>query len=418
MGSSQQSSFQLVHTRLVSSPADDQHSSAIAPGQHAGAIALLKDEDDRDVFAWLQLARSLEQSFPRRSNLTCLTRDQVRAIGALRHCRINDVSAWLRLARTPSTSKGALHARRKLTFAVGVFRTSAVTASPHISDQAADQGHKAPTVLSDASIPSPLDYTSYDALNQQSSTQSPSAQPSSVATVPFYQANPKYCCTLCGYYRPFKNRSDWRKHEREHDTTYVCMLKGPREVTPLGIQCAFCGILNPLEGHLSVHDPQKCLQGPPGSFTSKRRHELVNHLSKIHHIHQESQGEAIAVKWKNTVEKQAWSCGFCVIAFARFSDRLSHIATQHFENGQTISNWDTTKVIQGLLQRPAMIEAWGHKLASLPTWEIEAMVWEKDAIIDLQHDLEVGPNDNKSAAKLAEAAYVACRLNWGMERQI
>lgn len=410
MGSSQLS-FQLVHTQLVSSPAGDQHSSAIAPRQHAGAIALLKDEDDSDIFAWLQLARSLEQGLPSRSDLACLTRDQVRAIGALRHCKSDDITAWLRLARMPGTSKGELHARRELTFAVGIFGTSAVTASPQFPDQAADQGHIAPTVLSDASRPGPLVYSAYDAPYQQASMHSSSPRRFPTPTLPTPQAQPKYYCTLCAHYRPFKNQSDWRKHEREHDTTYVCMLKGPREVTPQGIQCAFCGILNPLDGHLSVHDAQKCLHGPPGSFSSKRRHELVNHLSKIHHIHQKSQGEAIAVKWKHTVEKQAWSCGFCVIAFASFSDRLTHIAAQHFEDEQTIDKWDTTKVIQGLLQQPGMIEAWGQKLASLPTWVVEAMVWGKDAMIGLRHDLEVGPNYDKSAVELAEAAYVACRLN-------
>lgn len=167
---SQQSSFQLAHTRLVSSSATDQHFSAIAPGHHAGAIALLKDEDDREIFAWLQLARSLEQSLPRRSNLACLTRDQVRAIEALRHCQSEDITAWLRLARTPGTSKAALNAGRELTVAVGIFGTSAVTASPQFPDQAADQGHIAPTVLSDASIPGPLVYSAYDAPHQQAST--------------------------------------------------------------------------------------------------------------------------------------------------------------------------------------------------------------------------------------------------------
>ena len=312
----------------------------------------------------------------------------------------------------------ASHAGRELTFAIGSSGTSTVSASPYVDDQASDQGRTAPTVLSDAIIPGPLDCLSYDAPHQQASTQSPLAQPFPVATGPPSQANPKYCCTLCGYYRPFKNQSDWRKHEREHDTTYVCMLKGPRESTPQGIQCAFCGILNPLDGHLSVHDAQKCLQGPPDSFSSKRRHDLVNHLSKIHRIHHKAQGEAIAVKWKHTVEKQAWSCGFCITAFASFNNRLSHIATQHFANGQTIKNWDTTKVIQGLLQQPGMIEAWRLKMVSLPAWEVGTIVWERDAIIGLQHDLEVGPNENKSAAELAEAAYVACRLNWGMESQI
>ena len=144
---------------------------------------------------------------------------------------------------------------------------------------------------------------------------------------------------------------------------------------------------------------------------------MVNHLSKIHGIRLKSQGEAIAVKWKYTVKKQALSCGFCVNVFVTFNDRLSHIATQHFEHGQTIDEWDATKVIQGLLQQSGMIKAWGEKMASLPTWEVEDIIWEKDAIIDLQHDLEVGPNDERSAGNLAEAAYIACRMNWGMETQ-
>lgn len=242
-------------------------------------------------------------------------------------------------------------------------------------------------------------------------------QPVTTTTNPLPQAMPKYCCTICGYFRPFKNQSDWKKHEREHDTTYICMLEGPREATPQGAQCAFCGILSPHDDHLLEHNAQVCRQGPPESFSSKRRHEMVNHLSKIHGIRLKSQGEAIAVKWKYTVKKQALSCGFCVNVFVTFNDRLSHIATQHFEHGQTIDEWDATKVIQGLLQQSGMIKAWGEKMASLPTWEVEDIIWEKDAIIDLQHDLEVGPNDERSAGNLAEAAYIACRMNWGMETQ-
>lgn len=195
------------------------------------------------------------------------------------------------------------------------------------------------------------------------------------------------------------------------------MLKGSREATPHGLQCWFCGILNPPDDHLLTHDAQTCLQGPPISFSSKRRHEMVNHLNKVHGVKDKSQGEAIAMKWKDTVEKQAWSCGFCAIAFTTFNDRLSHIATQHFERGQTIGEWDTTRVIKGLLQQPGMRRAWKDRLPSLLTWEVEDIIWENDAIAGLQHDLEVGPTDEKSAADLAEAAYVACRFNWGMESQ-
>lgn len=144
---------------------------------------------------------------------------------------------------------------------------------------------------------------------------------------------------------------------------------------------------------------------------------MVNHLSKVHGIHIKSQGEAMAVKWKYTVEKEAWSCGFCINTFVTFNERLSHINNQHFERGQTIDEWDATKVIQGLLRQPGMVRAWEEKLASLETWEIRDIIWERDTITDLQHDLEVGPNNKRSAADLAEAAYIACRMNWGMEKQ-
>ena len=67
------------------------------------AIGVLKHEEDRDVFAWLKLARSLGKDFRSQSDRPCLTLDQVRAIGLLRHCKSNDISALLHQARTPST---------------------------------------------------------------------------------------------------------------------------------------------------------------------------------------------------------------------------------------------------------------------------------------------------------------------------
>ena len=144
---------------------------------------------------------------------------------------------------------------------------------------------------------------------------------------------------------------------------------------------------------------------------------MVKHISVTHGIHLKSQAEAIAMNWKDTVKKQAWSCGFCVKTFVTFRDRLNHIAAQHFERGQTIDEWDTTKVIEGLLRQSGMIKAWTEKVASLPIWEVDNIIWGRDVITSLQHDLEVGPDNDKSAVNLAEAAYTACRLNWAMEAQ-
>ena len=105
MDSFQKSSFQLAETRLVSTPNDDSLPSAITPAQYIEAIDILKGEDDRDISAWLKLARSLERNVQPRSDHARLTRDQLRAIAGLRHCKSNDVSAWFHLARMPSMSR-------------------------------------------------------------------------------------------------------------------------------------------------------------------------------------------------------------------------------------------------------------------------------------------------------------------------
>ena len=101
----QKSSFLLADTQLVSTPKNDPLSSATTSAQHLEAISILKDEDDSTIFAWLKLARSLQRTLQPDSDHAYLTRDQVRAIADLRHCKSNDVSAWLHSARTPSMSK-------------------------------------------------------------------------------------------------------------------------------------------------------------------------------------------------------------------------------------------------------------------------------------------------------------------------
>lgn len=97
---------QLTNERLVSNQADDPHPSATQQQQqqHLKAISVLKDEVDRCIFAGLDVARAFEPRLQHGSNHTCLTSDQVLAIQALRHCENRDISAWLHLARAPSKS--------------------------------------------------------------------------------------------------------------------------------------------------------------------------------------------------------------------------------------------------------------------------------------------------------------------------
>ena len=109
MGSHHQNnSFQLAGERLVSNQANDPHLVANAATQnqqkqHLRAIGFLKNEDDRCIFAGLDVARSFESRLQHGSDHACLTRDKVNAIRALRHCDDSDIKTWLHYARAPGT---------------------------------------------------------------------------------------------------------------------------------------------------------------------------------------------------------------------------------------------------------------------------------------------------------------------------
>ena len=79
----------------------------------------------------------------------------------------------------------------------------------------------------------------------------------------------------------------------------------------------------------------------------------------------------------------------------------------------TLNDWNSTTVIQGLLQQPGIYEAWRVKLASsFPVVESSDLFWMDSASKDLQHKLEVGPSEEGEGAEdLAEAAYATCLLN-------
>lgn len=189
--------------------------------------------------------------------------------------------------------------------------------------------------------------------------------------------------------------------------TYICMLTGSVEETEGHVKCSLCGMSNPSEKHLDAHNTQVCGPGIPGPYTCKRRADLVKHLKRRHNVQEKAQGEAVADKWKETTKKQSWSCGFCVRLFDTFGDRLRHIAN-HFECGQTLDEWGTTKVIEGLLLQPGMVNVWRKPQG----WESSELTWKKDVVKNLQNDLELGPRDAMHAVALVKAVCDARQSGW------
>ena len=188
------------------------------------------------------------------------------------------------------------------------------------------------------------------------------------------------------------------------------MLDGPLEETERGHKCILCGVFNPSKGHLDGHNVDTCGQGVPGSFANKRRGKLVDHLMECHNVHGKAQAQAIADRWQAMTQEQAWSCGFCTHRVHTFEERLSHIKV-HFDRGQTLEEWDATKVMEGLLSQRSMDSAWKTQMAaSSLDWRHLGISWEKHLIKNIQHDLEMGPSDSKHAEILAKAAYQASQF--------
>ena len=78
----------------------------------------------------------------------------------------------------------------------------------------------------------------------------------------------------------------------------------------------------------------------------------------------------------------------------------------------TLDNWDDSKVIRGLLEQPALKEAWKAKIATLGLEaETRPFVWMNTDLKDLQRRLEMGPSaawDNQEA--LVDAAFTAASV--------
>ena len=286
------------------------------------------------------------------------------------------------------------------------FSLGAVSASHPILDPALHTELEWSSILSDASLSSLTVAPPHGGAHQQILTRGPAA------TVPLVQEEYKYYCTYCDFVNNFIVQGHWRRHERDHvGKNYICMLNGATEDTPQGTKCVFCGELNPSEGHLSTHNVEICRPGSSSPFSCETTQDMFDHLHQAHHVDDWRTLTRLVSTLEVTVNKQAWSCGFCVIALANFEQRLSHIAL-HFENGQTMDEWDITKVIRGLLHQPGVIEAWKERTASQPEGETEVRYWKKGSIKTLRRDLEVGPNSKKTARDLAEAAFAASEVNF------
>ena len=185
------------------------------------------------------------------------------------------------------------------------------------------------------------------------------------------------------------------------------MPNGPVEDTGSGPHCAFCGIRNPDQIHLSKHSAFACVGMSKKPFKTSRKPNLVKHLA-LHGV-SDSDGSVLADKWRYSRGKVAFSCGFCIDLFFTITDRLSHIDNEHYKKGQHMSAWDMSKVIKGLLLQPGVNEAWSKLVAQDPSFVESSFSWDKVVAQGLQLRLEMGEETSEDLATAAfELAVFDC----------
>ena len=205
-------------------------------------------------------------------------------------------------------------------------------------------------------------------------------------------------CFICPNPRVITTCDGWKRHMKEHETRYRCMPKGPIEYTAGGARCTFCGFRNPSQRHCDTHKAFPCANRTLDVRSYTRKPHFITHL-KTHAI---PNVDELAERWKDTIKKRHFACGFCISHFHSLIDQLNHIDMTHYRLFHNIRDWDPNKVIRGLLLQPGVSDSWQRILASHPGLMESLLHWDVSVIRKLQFRLEVG---NESADILAESAF-------------
>ena len=144
---------------------------------------------------------------------------------------------------------------------------------------------------------------------------------------------------------------------------------------------------------------------------------MVSHLKEAHRITENSRALAIAKESLRSSGRKFWACGFCVTVFSSFSDRIKHLAKQHFEAGMMIDAWDTSKVIKGLLLQPIVDQAWEVEMGDQHGVPRPEMSWHASNTGRVQTQLEMGASSGYEGYSLAKAAYEASQIGSGISNQ-
>jgi hypothetical protein len=166
----------------------------------------------------------------------------------------------------------------------------------------------------------------------------------------------------------------------------------------------------------SLHEPQKqwcCFEsGCNRKFTAGNK---FRHHHKTDHGCENCKHDTDAAVISTGPIKSAWGCGFCITILTTWDERAKHIG-RHFDDGSKRSDWDFSRVIQGLLRQPKLFDAWQSLLRGIhgPSEnEWPRFEWSMESSQELLKCLQY-QNPKQNAGDIVQSAYNVVLPNHGV----
>ena len=207
-------------------------------------------------------------------------------------------------------------------------------------------------------------------------------------------------CFKCDDPIPIIQCNGFKRHMREHETGFYCMLLGPVVQTEDGPKCAFCDAPNPDSEHLSTHNIEPCASKPLTSRSYVRGYLLNNHLRAKHGIRD---GSVLVNQWRSTVDRKYFACGFCGSCFGSLTEQLNHIDVAHYSISKEVYDWNSNMAIQGLLSQPGVHDRLQSILTRYPRLQESYLKWIPALAKDIQQILEMRELSEETADVLFPA---------------
>ncbi|KAL2042578.1 hypothetical protein N7G274_004337 [Stereocaulon virgatum] len=348
-----------------------QSTYTLASPRQWEAISTLCKIDTFTVLAWLTGHKSSPVD-PEWFQSRSLSSEQFAALSVLKGCPNSLIFAWLDCARRIDFQASDTYDSQRSAVASALSVSQGLPSACLNSESKSSAGSLSPSI--------PYAYSTTHSSCSQATSLADTSSDFLIDIGPQFSSTPNshpHGCPLCNKDKIMRTCDGWKRHMKEHEAIYWCVY---------------------------------CTRFKNGkSKTYTRRVNLVKHLQDAHDI---STGGPLADKWRKSIEKKYFSCGFCISIFTSMTEQLNHIDNEHFKHWQDIHHWNGDNVIRGLLLQPGVNDVWRSVFGNAYSTS-QNIIWDPSVIKSLQLQLELSED-----APDALASAAVNKASWNLQNQV